>query len=130
MCCIHCETNCSVVFSTNWLGAHCAVWRVSGSDILSRGGSVIKLSRFCPEHRLCLSITALCLLCTGGSPICLGKVPPSNERPGVATNFTFITHRWKLREGQGKEFRKIRRSNRWYIKMKQYPDKCYGFKKQ
>ena len=27
---------------------------------------------------------------------------------GVATNFTFITHRWKLREGRGKEFRKIR----------------------
>ena len=48
-----------------------AEWRVSGSDILrwrrrAGGGSVIKLSRFCPQHRLCLSITALCLLCTVG----------------------------------------------------------------
>ena len=82
-----------------------AEWRVSGSDILrwrrrAGGGSVIKLSRFCPQHRLCLSITALCLLCT------VGKVQFVLEKSRrtkkivldrrVATNFTFITHRWNL----------------------------------
>ena len=87
-------------------GGSSAEWRVSGSDILrwrrrAGGGSVIKLSRFCPQHRLCLSITALCRsLCT------VGKVQFVLEKSRrtkkivldcrVATNFTFITHRWNL----------------------------------
>ena len=86
-------------------GGSSAEWRVSGSDILrwrrrAGGGSVIKLSRFCPQHRLCLSITALCLLCN------VGKVQFFLEKSRrtrkivldrrVATNFTFITQRWNL----------------------------------
>ena len=87
-------------------GGSSAEWRISGSDILrwrrrAGGGSVIKLSRFCPQHRLCLSITALCRsLCN------VGKVQFVLEKSRrtrkivldrrVATNFTFITHRWNL----------------------------------
>ena len=87
-------------------GGSSAEWRVSGSDILrwrrrAGGGSVIKLSRFCPQHRLCLSITALCRsLCTVEKvQFVLEKSRRSRKivlDRRVATNFTFITHRWNL----------------------------------
>ena len=62
----------------------CQSGELSGSDILR---SVIKLSRFRRQRRLCLSIAALCTLCTARSPICLGKVPPSNERSRSCNKF-------------------------------------------
>ena len=87
-------------------GGSSAEWRVSGSDILrwrrrAGGGSVIKLSRFCPQHRLCLSITALCRsLCNVGKvQFVLAKLRRTRKivlDRRVATNFTFITYRWNL----------------------------------
>ena len=68
------------------------------------GGSVIKLSRFRRQRRLCLSIAALCTLCTARSPICLGKVPPSNERSRSCNKFHIYHPSMETEGGAGKFF--------------------------